>query len=157
MSVKILMVCLGNICRSPLAEGILQSKLPADKFVVDSAGTGDWHVGQGPDKRSVLTAKNRGLDISCQKARQIKQADFTEFNHIFVMDSSNLRDVTSLAPTPLAKAKVKLMMDEIFPGQNIDVPDPYFGGPEGFDRVYDMLDEACELVAAKLIREHSPI
>jgi len=151
------MVCLGNICRSPLAEGILQSKLPADKFVVDSAGTGDWHVGHGPDKRSVLTAKNRGLDISCQKARQIKQADFTEFNHIFVMDSSNLRDVTSLAPTPLAKAKVKLMMDEIFPGQNIDVPDPYFGGPEGFDRVYDMLDEACELVAAKLIREHSPI
>jgi protein-tyrosine phosphatase len=157
MPVKILMVCLGNICRSPLAEGILQSKLPADKFVVDSAGTGDWHVGQGPDKRSVLTAKNRGLDISCQKARQIKQADFTEFDHIFVMDSSNLRDVTGLAPTPLAKVKVKLMMDEIFPGQNIDVPDPYFGGPEGFDKVYDMLEEACELVAAKLIKEHSDL
>jgi protein-tyrosine phosphatase len=157
MPVKILMVCLGNICRSPLAEGILQSKLPAEKFVVDSAGTGDWHVGQGPDKRSVLTAKNRGLDISCQKARQIKQADFTEFDHIFVMDSANLRDVTSLAPTPLAKAKVKLMMDEIFPGQNIDVPDPYFGGSEGFGKVYDMLEEACELVAAKLINEHSEI
>lgn len=154
MPVKILMVCLGNICRSPLAEGILQSKLPAEKFVVDSAGTGDWHAGQGPDKRSVLTAKNRGLDISCQKARQIKQSDFTEFDHIFVMDSSNLRDVTRLAPNPQAKAKVKLMMDEIFPGQNIDVPDPYYGGPEGFDKVYDMLDEACELVAAKLIKEH---
>jgi len=149
------MVCLGNICRSPLAEGILQSKLPAEKFMVDSAGTGDWHAGQGPDKRSVLTAKNRGLDISCQKARQIKQADFTEFDHIFVMDSSNLRDVTRLAPNPQAKAKVKLMMDEIFPGQNVDVPDPYYGGPEGFDKVYDMLDEACELVAAKLIKEHS--
>jgi len=155
MPVKILMVCLGNICRSPLAEGILQSKLPADKFTVDSAGTGNWHAGQGPDHRSVATAKNRGLDISCQKARQIKVSDFTEFDHIYVMDSSNLRDVQQLAPNASAKAKVKLMMDEIFPGQKIDVPDPYFGGPEGFDNVYDMLDEACEMVAAKLLKEHS--
>lgn len=155
MPVKILMVCLGNICRSPLAEGILQSKLPADKFTVDSAGTGNWHAGQGPDHRSVATAKNRGLDISCQKARQIKQSDFTEFDHIYVMDSSNLRDVQQLAPNALAKAKVKLMMDEIFPGKKIDVPDPYFGGPEGFDKVYDMLDEACEMVASKLLKEHS--
>ncbi|KGO92851.1 low molecular weight protein-tyrosine-phosphatase [Flavobacterium subsaxonicum] len=154
MPVKILMVCLGNICRSPLAEGILQSKLPTDKFLVDSAGTGNWHAGQGPDPRSVATAKNRGLDISCQKARQIKKADFTEFDHIYVMDSSNLKDVTQLAPTPQAKAKVKLMMDEIFPGQKVDVPDPYYGGPEGFDNVYDMLDDACELVAAKLLKEH---
>ena len=155
MPVKILMVCLGNICRSPLAEGILQSKLPADAFIVDSAGTGDWHSGQGPDKRSVLTAKNRGLDISCQKARQIKQSDFTNFDHIYVMDSANFKDVTRIAPTPQGRAKVKLMMDEIFPGQNVDVPDPYYGGTEGFDKVYDMLDEACELVAAKLIKEHS--
>lgn len=155
MPVKILMVCLGNICRSPLAEGILQSKLPADKFIVDSAGTGDWHDGQQPDKRSILTAKNRGLDISCQKARQIKSSDFNEFDHIYVMDSSNLRDVIKLAPTDTAKVKVKLMMDEIFPGQKVDVPDPYFGDPEGFDKVYDMLDEACELVAQKLIKEHS--
>lgn len=153
--VKILMVCLGNICRSPLAEGILQSKLPADKFIVDSAGTGDWHVGHQPDKRSVLTAKNRGLDISCQKARQLKQSDFEHFDHIYVMDTSNLRDVTQLAPNAEAKAKVKLMMDEIFPGQNVNVPDPYFGGQEGFDKVYDMLDEACELVAQKLLKEHA--
>lgn len=155
MPVKILMVCLGNICRSPLAEGILQSKLPADKFIVDSGGTGDWHAGQQPDKRSILTAKNRGLDISCQKARQIRQSDFTEFDHIYVMDSSNLRDVTRLVPDNALKAKVKLMMDEIFPGQSVDVPDPYYGGPEGFDKVYDMLNEACELVAQKLIKEHS--
>jgi protein-tyrosine phosphatase len=154
MPVKILMVCLGNICRSPLAEGILQSKLPADKFIVDSAGTGDWHAGQQPDERSILTAKNRGLDISCQKARQIKVSDFEEFDHIYVMDSSNLRDVTKLAPNA-AKAKVKLMMDEIFPGQNVNVPDPYYGGQKGFDKVYDMLDEACELVAQKLLKEHA--
>ena len=155
MPVKILMVCLGNICRSPLAEGILQSKLPADKFKVDSAGTGNWHAGQGPDKRSIATAKNRGLDISCQIARQLKVSDFKEFDHIYVMDNSNLRDVLKLAPNESAKTKVKLMMDEIFPGQGVDVPDPYFGGPEGFDKVYDMLDEACEIVANKLIKEHA--
>jgi protein-tyrosine phosphatase len=153
--VKVLMVCLGNICRSPLAEGILQSKLPKDKFFVDSAGTGDWHVGHQPDERSILTAKSRGLDISCQKARQIRPSDFTEFDHIYVMDSSNLRDVSRLAPNPEAKAKVMLMMDEIYPGQNIDVPDPYYGGQKGFDKVYDMLDEACGLVAEKLIRQHA--
>lgn len=155
MPVKILMVCLGNICRSPLAEGILQSKLPAGDFIVDSAGTGNWHAGQGPDKRSVATAKERGLDISCQIARQIRVSDFTEFDHIYVMDSSNLRDVQKLAPNTSAKAKVKLMMDEIYPGENIDVPDPYYGGPEGFDNVYDMLDQACELVAGKLLKEHA--
>lgn len=155
MAVKILMVCLGNICRSPLAEGILQSKLPKEKFIVDSAGTGDWHVGQQPDKRSILTAKNRGLDISCQKGRQLKASDFEEFDHIYVMDSSNYKDVTRLAPDAKAKAKVKLMMDEVFPGQNVDVPDPYWSEQGGFDKVYDMLDEACTLVAEKLIKEHS--
>lgn len=149
------MVCLGNICRSPLAEGILQSKLPADRFAVDSAGTGNWHAGHQPDERSILTAKNRGLDISCQKARQIKVSDFAAFDHIYVMDSSNLRDVTRLAPNAEARAKVKLMMDEIFPGQNVDVPDPYYGGQKGFDKVYEMLDEACELVAQKLLKEHA--
>lgn len=155
MPVKILMVCLGNICRSPLAEGILQSKLPADKFFVDSAGTGDWHVGQQPDSRSILTAKNRGLDISYQKARQLKTSDFEEFDHIYVMDSSNFRDVIKIAPNQEGKAKVKLMMDEIYPGKNIPVPDPYYGGEDGFNQVYDMLDEVCELVAQKLIKEHA--
>lgn len=155
MPVKILMVCLGNICRSPLAEGILQSKLPADKFFVDSAGTGNWHVGQQPDKRSILTAKNRGLDISCQKARQLKSSDFEEFDHIYVMDSSNFSDVTKAAPNEKGRAKVKLMMDEIYPGEKIGVPDPYYGGPDGFEKVYDMLDEVCELVAQKLIKEHA--
>jgi protein-tyrosine phosphatase len=129
--------------------------LPQGDFIVDSAGTGNWHAGQQPDHRSVATAKNRGLDISCQKARQIKVSDFTEFDHIYVMDTSNLNDVQQLAPNASAKAKVKLMMDELFPGEKINVPDPYYGGPEGFDKVYDMLDEACELVAKKLIKEHA--
>jgi len=155
MPVKILMVCLGNICRSPLAEGILQSKLPAEKFFVDSAGTGDWHVGQGPDKRSVQTAKSRGLDISCQVARQLKSSDFVEFDHIFVMDASNYKDVTALAPDDQGKAKVRMMMDALYPGQNVDVPDPYWSEQDGFDKVYDMLDEACSIVADKLIKEHS--
>jgi protein-tyrosine phosphatase len=154
MPVKILMVCLGNICRSPLAEGILQSKLPTDQFFVDSAGTGNWHTGQQPDKRSIATAKNRGLDISYQKARQLKSSDFEEFYHIYVMDSSNYRDVTKAALNEKGRAKVKLMMDEIFPGQKVDVLDPYYGGQGGFDKVYDMLDEVCELVAKKLIAEH---
>lgn len=155
MPVKILMVCLGNICRSPLAEGILQSKLPADKFIVDSAGTGDWHIGQGPDHRSVTTAKGRGIDISCQKARQLKPSDFTEFDHIYVMDASNYKDVTKLAPNAEGKAKVKLMMDEVFPGENVDVPDPYWSEQDGFENVYDMLDQACTIVADKLVKEHS--
>ena len=149
------MVCLGNICRSPLAEGILQSKLPSNQFLVDSAGTGNWHAGQGPDERSIATAKNGGLDISCQKARQIRTSDFMEFDHIYVMDASNFKDVIALAPNAASKAKVKLMMDEVHPGAGVDVPDPYFGGPEGFDKVYDMLDEACGIVAEKLIKQHT--
>lgn len=155
MPVNILMVCLGNICRSPLAEGILQSKLPEDKFIVDSAGTGDWHVGHQPDKRSIATAKSRGLDISCQKGRQLKVSDFEVFDYIYVMDNSNLRDVLRLAPDEKAKSKVKLMMDELYPGKGIDVPDPYWSEQGGFDKVYDMLDEACTIVAEKLLKQHS--
>lgn len=155
MPVKVLMVCLGNICRSPLAEGILQSKLPSDKFMVDSAGTGGWHAGELPDKRSIATARDRGLDITYQRARQFKVNDFTEFDHIFVMDTSNLKDVLKLAPNDMAKTKVSLMMDALHPGESINVPDPYYGGPEGFDNVYDMLDEACQIVANKLINDNA--
>lgn len=155
MPVKVLMVCLGNICRSPLAEGILQSKLPSDKFMVDSAGTGGWHAGELPDKRSIATARDRGLDITYQRARQFKVNDFTEFDHIFVMDTSNLKDVLKLAPNDKAKTKVSLMMDALHPGESINVPDPYYGGPEGFDNVYDMLDEACQIVANKLINDNT--
>ncbi|WP_288983801.1 low molecular weight protein-tyrosine-phosphatase [uncultured Flavobacterium sp.] len=149
MSVKILMVCLGNICRSPLAEGIMRSKLTKD-FVVDSAGTGSWHAGELPDKRSISTAKNRGLDITNQRARQFKKSDFDIFDHIFVMDNSNYKDVLALAPNEEAKSKVKLILNELFPGKNVDVPDPYYGGQDGFENVFDMLDQACEEIARKL-------
>ncbi len=149
MSVNILMVCLGNICRSPLAEGIMRSKLTSDYFI-DSAGTGGWHAGEQPDKRSIAIAKSKGLDISNQKARQFKISDFTTFDHIFVMDNSNYKDVLALAPNDDAKAKVKLILNEIFPNKNVDVPDPYYGGTDGFQKVYDMLEQACEEIARKL-------
>lgn len=149
MATKILMVCLGNICRSPLAEGIMRSKLSED-FFVDSAGTGGWHAGELPDKRSISTAKGRGLDITNQRARQFKRSDFDTFDHIFVMDNSNYKDVLALAPNEEAKSKVKLILNEIFPNENVDVPDPYYGGQEGFENVFDMLDQACEEIARKL-------
>lgn len=149
MALKIVMVCLGNICRSPLAEGILKAKLPKD-YVVDSAGTGAWHTGQQPDKRSIATAKNRGLDITNQRARQFKVSDFDTFDYIYVMDNSNYKDVLSLAPTEESKSKVKLILNEIFPNENVDVPDPYYGGDDGFENVFDMLNQACEAIARKL-------
>ena len=149
MSVKILMVCLGNICRSPLAEGIMRSKLSKD-YIIDSAGTGAWHEGQLPDKRSITTAKKRGLDITNQSARQFKVSDFDTFDYIYVMDNSNYKNVIALAPTEEAKSKVKLILNEIFPNENVDVPDPYYGGDDGFENVFDMLDQACEAIARKL-------
>lgn len=149
MATKILMVCLGNICRSPLAECIMRSKLSED-FIVDSAGTGGWHAGELPDKRSIATAKNRGLDITNQRAKQFKKSDFDTFDHIFVMDNSNYKDVLALAPNEEAKSKVKLILNEIFPNENVDVPDPYYGGQDGFENVFDLLDQACEEIARKL-------
>jgi len=154
MSVKVLMVCLGNICRSPLAEGLLAAKLPRNKFLVDSAGTGGYHIGREPDHRSIATAKKNGLDISQQKARKFTTQDFEDFDYIFVMDNSNYDDVTFLAKTAEQKQKVQLILNELFPGDNVDVPDPYYGLQNGFDMVYEMLDEATDLLAKKLIEKH---
>ncbi len=144
------MVCLGNICRSPLAEGILQSKLPKDHFQVDSAGTGDWHVGQLPDKRSIATAKKHGIDITNQRAQHFTANHFEKFDYIYVMDMSNYKNVLHLAPNEKAKAKVKLILNELFPNENVEVPDPYYGGEEGFENVYQMLDKACDVIAKKI-------
>ncbi len=151
MTVKILMVCLGNICRSPLAEGILASKLPKDKFWVDSAGTGHWHVGNPPDKRSILTAEKNGIDISNQRGQLFKPSFFDIYDRIFVMDSSNYEDVIAMARNEEDKKKVQLILDELFPGENVDVPDPYYGLLNNFDQVYEMLNEACESIASKLL------
>src|SRR5690554_579133 len=144
------MVCLGNICRSPLAEGILKSKIDPSKVEVASAGTGDWHVGQLPDERSIRIAERHNLDITDQRGRHFRIEDFDEFDFIYVMDNSNKENVLALTTNNEQRKKVKLILDEIFPGENVDVPDPYYGGNHGFDSVYKMLDEACEKIAAKL-------
>ena len=115
MPVKILMVCLGNICRSPLAEGILASKLPKGKFIVDSAGTGNYHIGRQPDQRSIVVAQKNGLDITYQKARQFSAKDFDEFDYIYVMDSSNYDNVLELAKSGDHKAKVDMILNHLFP------------------------------------------
>jgi len=146
---RILMVCLGNICRSPLAEGILRSKLPED-FFVDSAGTGNWHVGQSPDKRSVSIARKYGLDISRQRARQFRLKDFDEFDLIFVMDKTNYEDVLSMAESDEHKSKVRLILGELNGHKDFNVPDPYFGGEEGFENVYRLLDNATDEFIRKL-------
>ena len=148
---KILMVCLGNICRSPLAEGILKSKLPNNKFIVDSAGTAHYHIGSPPDKRAIDVAKKYGLDISGLSGRQFGVADFDTFDYIYVMDEYNYNHVVALARHENDKDKVKLILNEIYPNQNYDVPDPYYGGSEGFENVYKMLDEACSTIAKSLL------
>lgn len=154
MKTRILMVCLGNICRSPLAEGILASKLSSQDFSVDSAGTGDYHIGKKPDLRSISVAKSKGLDISSQKARQFTAKDFVDFDYIFAMDQSNYNTILKLAPNPTAQKKVKLILNELYIDENREVPDPYFGMENGFEIVYEMLDKACENIAKKLLKKH---
>jgi protein-tyrosine phosphatase len=153
MPIKILMVCLGNICRSPLAQGILASKLPADEFLIDSAGTGSWHIGRQPDERSIAIAKKYQLDISQQKARQFTSQDFEDFDYIYAMDNSNRRDILELASNQEQKEKVHLILNDLFPNENVDVPDPYYGVPNGFDVVYKMLAETCDIIAKKFINK----
>ncbi|HEY5689607.1 MAG TPA: low molecular weight protein-tyrosine-phosphatase [Yeosuana sp.] len=148
---KVLMVCLGNICRSPLAEGILKSKLPESNFFIDSAGTANYHVGNPPDPRSIAVGKKYGIDISNLKGRQFSVNDFDTFDLIYVMDESNFRNIISIARNEQDISKVKFILNEIYPNQNYDVPDPYYGGDHGFENVYKMLDEACTIIANSLI------
>lgn len=144
-----LMVCLGNICRSPLAEGILRDK--AEKLnldiSIDSAGTSNYHIGQHPDNRTVLNAKQHGIDISKLKGRQFQVEDFDKFDTIFVMDSSNYSDVISLARDENDKRKVELILNRVYPNSNMAVPDPYFGGEQGFETVFILLEKACDVIA----------
>ena len=137
MIMKILMVCLGNICRSPMAEGIMR-KLGGKKVEVDSAGTANYHIGLQPDKRMIAKAFEHGIDISNLRARQFHSDDFNSFDLIFAMDSSNYQNIISLAKHENDKEKVKMILD------NINVPDPYYGGVEGFEHVYQLLNEACQ-------------
>lgn len=144
------MVCLGNICRSPLAEGLLRSKLDPANYAVDSAGTGHWHVGKPPDPRSVAVARKNNLNIEQQRGMQFEPGFFDRYDHIFVMDHANYQDVVAMARSKEDASKVSMILDELFPGKQVDVPDPYLGGDAGFDRVYKMLDEATDRLAERL-------
>lgn len=146
---RILMVCLGNICRSPLAHGILQNKLPQEQYFIDSAGTSGYHNGEKPDPRSIEVALKYGIDISNQKSRKFNVTDFDYFDKIYVMDKSNLSNVLALARNSEDKAKVELILDSIN-SENQEVPDPYFGGNEGFNHVFKLLNNACEIIKSNL-------
>ena len=148
--IKVLMVCLGNICRSPLAEGILKSKLKNQNVVVDSAGTGAYHIGKLPDVRSIEVAKKHGIDITDQRARKITKSDLDTFDFIFVMDESNYRNVLMMASNETQSAKISMIMKTIYPREDISVPDPYYGGDNGFEQVYQMLDAACDVIVNKI-------
>ena len=147
---KILMVCLGNICRSPLAQGILESKVDTDLVYIDSAGTAAYHVGNLPDKRSIEVAKKYDINITNQRARKFAVKDFEEFDYIYAMDDSNYHNILKLARNAADEKKVKMILNETHPNKNLSVPDPYYGGNQGFENVYNMLDEACEIIADKL-------
>ncbi|WP_299064139.1 low molecular weight protein-tyrosine-phosphatase [uncultured Polaribacter sp.] len=147
---KILMVCLGNICRSPLAEGILKSKVNKSLVFVDSAGTAAYHIGNLPDERSIDVAAKYGLDIKNQRARKFVVKDFDTFDFIYAMDKSNYQNILSLARNRVDTQKVKMILNETQPTKNLSVPDPYYGGNQGFEEVYKMLDQACNVIADNL-------
>ena len=146
-----LMVCLGNICRSPLAEGILRHKfnkkgIPVE---VDSAGTAAYHAGEPPDYRSQEIARKHGIDLGNQRARKFATVDFDRFDKIYAMDRSNYRDLLSMARNQSDKDKVEMILEVLYPGENRQVPDPYYGGNDGFRHVFRMLDEACEIIVSQ--------
>ena len=141
------MVCLGNICRSPLAEGILKSK--AKNLEVDSAGTAGYHVGKQPDIRSIDIAKKHDINLKNQRARQFSTRDFDDFDKIYVMDTDNYSKIISLARSQEDMDKVDLILNEIYPKEYKSVPDPYYGGDEGFQNIYNLLEVSCEVIAKK--------
>lgn len=146
------MVCLGNICRSPLAHGILASKLPSDSFYVDSAGTADYHIGNIPDYRSIAVAKKYEIDISNQQARPFKISDFDTFHYIYVMDYSNFETIVKLARHTNDISKVKLILETDMTTIDNCVPDPYYGDDNGFENVFRLLDHATTIISQQLLK-----
>jgi len=152
---RILMVCLGNICRSPLADGLLKSKVNTFGLdvVVDSAGTSSYHVGHPPDPRMRATARERGISIDELEARQFTVQDFNDFDLIYAMDRSNYQNIVDLARSEDDKSKVHLILNESHPNKNLEVPDPYFGGDEGFIEVFQILDEATDAIINNRLKQ----
>jgi protein-tyrosine phosphatase len=153
--VRILFVCMGNICRSPLAQGVFEEVLRRegleDEVFVDSAGTGRWHVGSPPDERALGAASVRGLDISAQRARQIRPEDCQNFDYILTMDEENYRTVAALCR---GGAVVRPFLDFATDSPEREVPDPYYGGPDGFERVLDLVEEASEGLLEDIRERH---
>jgi protein-tyrosine phosphatase len=148
---KILMVCLGNICRSPLAEGILKHKALAAglSWTVDSAGTNGYHVGESPHPLSQKVALLHGIDISHQRARRFTAEDFGEYDKIYALAEDVIRDMRHVTKKKFDGTRVNLLMNEKYPGENIDIPDPYYGHEMGYHQAYEMIDEACEAIIQK--------
>jgi protein-tyrosine phosphatase len=147
---RILMVCLGNICRSPLAHGILESQIDTSHIFIDSAGTTSYHIGEPPDERSVAVARANGLDISHQRARQFTVSDFDDFDLIYAMDQTNYTNIIRLARSNTDMEKVRLFLDEN-PNLSVkDVPDPYYGGIDGFENVFQIIEDTCRVISKKL-------
>ncbi len=150
---KILMVCLGNICRSPLAEGILQHKTQEAglNWTVESAGTNGYHIGEPPHRLSLKVAKLNGIDISHQRSRQFKANDFQRFDMIYAMASDVIYEMRAIAGRSYNPSKVDLLMNALHPGKHMDVPDPWYGGEDGYHEVFQMINVACE----QIIKKHS--
>ena len=152
--VKVLFVCMGNICRSPTAEGVfrhLVKQAKADDFItIDSAGTHAYHVGEKPDARSLSTAQSRNIDMTKQRARRVDVTDFEEFDHILAMDKSNHQQLMDICP-PHLKYKIELFMSYGSEFDETEVPDPYYGGARGFDHVFDLVEDASRGLINKLI------
>ena len=149
---NILMVCLGNICRSPMADGLLRQKVANAHLnvFVDSAGTSNHHAGEAPDSRMRATAKQLGCPIDELRSRQFKVSDFDQFDKIFVMDQSNRTNVLRLARNQADRDKVELILNLVSPGSDAEVPDPYYGGEQGFVHVYNLLDDATDRIMEKI-------
>ncbi len=155
---RLLFVCLGNICRSPTAEGVMRALVREagleQQIELDSAGTGGWHVGESPDARATEAARRRGIALE-GAARKVRPRDFEDFDLILAMDTTNLRDLQRLAPDQQARAKVRLLREwgragSQSSGGDLDVPDPYYGGPGGFDRVLDLVQASCATLLQQL-------
>ncbi|KZX60230.1 phosphotyrosine protein phosphatase [Halioglobus sp. HI00S01] len=155
---RVLFVCLGNICRSPTAHGVFQSMVDSrglqSRITVDSCGTGDWHIGHAPDKRATAEAAERGYDLTPLRARQVTAADFDEFDYIVAMDNQNLADLRAMCPAHFS-GYLGLFLPFAAANAVDEVPDPYYGGPEGFTRVLDMVEAASEGLLAEIERADS--